>query len=57
MTGCIVVVQKYTQIDRIFRVATLVDANNWDAQLIKHYGKRTTTRWIVAMMLLHVACC
>ena len=36
MTGCIVVVQKYTQIDRIFRVATLVDANNWDAQLIKN---------------------
>ena len=56
-TSCIVALQNYTQLREVVRLAWLVRANNWDAQLIEQYSKRTTTSCIVAMLLLPVACC
>ena len=56
-TCCIVALQNYTKLHEVVRVARIVGANNWDAQLIEQYGKRITTSCIVAMLLLAVASC
>ena len=56
-TCCIVALQNYTKLREVVRVARMVGANNWDAQLIEQYGKRITTSCIVAMLLLAVASC